>query len=76
MRDRWILGGDQKLLRFAHFDLATCVARAVNYHRSRALPMIRSVDSLVIAIILRWLHLRRFGTSRAFVVRGHEYFQP
>jgi hypothetical protein len=40
------------------------------------LPMIRSVDSLVIAIILRWLHLRRFGTSRAFVVRGHEYFQP
>jgi len=38
--------------------------------------MIRRVGSGVIAIISRFLHVRRFGTSRAFVVRGREYFQP
>ena len=72
MRDRVTLRGNQNFLCSARFDLEKRGARAVNHRRLRTLAVPRRVGSLVIAIILRWQHVRRFGTTRAFVVRGHE----
>jgi hypothetical protein len=72
MRDRAILCGKQDFLCFADFDQVKCAANFVNRIRLRVLPTLPCSGRSVMAMIPRSRHVRRFGTLRAFVIRGYE----